>query len=300
MELVDEFMAYLEVERHYSPQTVTAYRRDVTDWCEFLAQSGTADPRLADSVAVSAYMTELASRQYAASTTSRKLSSLRAFYKYLLKVGKVAENPFALVEGKKVRSRLPQFFYEPEIEALFETVKGADALSVRNRAILEILYGTGIRAAECVGLTMQQVDLNRQTLLIHGKGNKDRYVIFGDRAQEALTAYLNGARKELGGVAGLVEPHVFLNQHGHPLTVRGLEDILNRLIKASSLPGDIHPHMLRHTFATHMLNHGADLRSVQELLGHASLSTTQIYTHVTTEHMLRDYARYFPGHSESD
>ncbi|WDF81549.1 tyrosine recombinase XerC [Lacticaseibacillus pabuli] len=296
MELIDEFITYLQVERHYSPRTVSAYERDVNDFAKFLKKSGDDDLLKVDAVAVSAYMTEMASRDYTSSTSARKLSSLRAFYRYLHKVGRVKENPFALVESKKVHNHLPQFFYEPEIEELFKTVQGTDALSVRNRALLEVLYGTGMRASECVNLELNQIDMNSRAILVHGKGNKDRYVIFGERARDALQNYIAGARKELGGVRSLVEPHVFLNQHGKPLTVRGLEYILEQLIKQSSLPGDMHPHMLRHSFATHMLNHGADLRSVQELLGHASLSTTQIYTHVTTEHMLADYKQFFPEH----
>ena len=296
MTLIDEFVAYLQVERHYSPRTVIAYERDVDDFADFLKKSGDDDLLAVDAVAVSSYMTELESRQYSPSTAARKVSSLRAFYRYLHQVGKVKENPFALVEGRKVHNRLPQFFYEPEIEELFKAVRGTDALSVRNRALLEVLYGTGMRASECVNLELNQIDMNSRAILVHGKGNKDRYVIFGERAKDALQHYIAGARKELGGIRSLVEPHVFLNQHGKPLTVRGLEYILEQVIKASSLPGDMHPHELRHSFATHMLNHGADLRTVQELLGHASLSTTQIYTHVTTEHMLADYKQYFPEH----
>lgn len=295
----DDFLRYLEVERHYSPQTIKAYGRDVRAFADFLQSSAvddTVDLRKVDSVAVAAYMSAMGEHGYSAATSARKISSLRAFYRYLLKLGRVSDNPFALVESRKVHNHLPQFFYEPEIEELFKAAAGHDALSIRNQALLEVLYDTGIRASECVGLTIKQIDMNAEAMLIHGKGNKDRYVVFGKRCKEKLQTYLGNARQELGGIRSLVEPHVFLNQHGKPLTARGLQYILDQLIKKTSLTASIHPHMLRHSFATHMLNHGADLRTVQELLGHASLSTTQIYTHVTTEHMLSDYQKYFPEH----
>lgn len=297
MDELNDFVRYLEVERHYSPQTVKAYRRDIQAFFEFLKATGSKQNVLkVDSLDVSAYLDYMDELHYTPATTSRKLSSLRGFYRYLLKIGTVKDNPFAMVESKKTHRRLPQFFYEPEIAELFKAVSGDDALSVRNRALLEVLYDTGIRVSECVNLTLEQIDFNTQSMLIHGKGNKDRYVVFGDSCQKALKNYLGSARKELGGIKSLVEPHVFLNQHGHPLTARGVEYVLKQVIKQTDLTADIHPHMLRHSFATHMLNHGADLRTVQELLGHASLSTTQIYTHVTTEHMLDDYKRYFPQH----
>ncbi|WP_230678514.1 tyrosine recombinase XerC [Lacticaseibacillus zhaodongensis] len=297
MDELEDFVRYLAVERHYSPQTVKAYRRDVQSFLDFIKATGDKDDLLkVDTLDVSAYLDYMDERDYSPATTSRKLSSLRGFYRYLLKIGSVQENPFAMVESKKGHRRLPHFFYEPEIAELFKAVQGDDALTVRNRAILEVLYDTGIRVSECVNLTLEQIDFNTQSMLIHGKGDKDRYVVFGDSCQAALKRYLNSARKELGGIKSLVEPHVFLNQHGHPLTARGVEYILDQVIKQTNLTSSIHPHMLRHSFATHMLNHGADLRTVQELLGHASLSTTQIYTHVTTEHMLDDYKRYFPKH----
>ena len=174
MTLIDEFVAYLQVERHYSPRTVIAYERDVNDFADFLNKSGDDDLLAVDAVAVSSYMTELESRQYSPSTSARKVSRLRAFYRYLHQVGKVKENPFALVEGRKVHNRLPQFFYEPEIEELFKAVQGTDALSVRNRALLEVLYGTGMRASECVNLELNQIDMNSRAILVHGKGKIGR------------------------------------------------------------------------------------------------------------------------------
>ena len=167
----------------------------------------------------------------------------------------------------------------------------------RNRALLEVLYGTGIRVSECANLTLNQVDFNTGLLLIHGKGNKDRYVPFGRYAQRALQTYLKDGRQTLMNKRDVQHRFVFVNQYGRPITARGIEYILDQLIKQTSLIANIHPHMLRHSFATHMLDHGADLRTVQELLGHASLSTTQIYTHVTMAHLKNEYMKYYPKHN---
>jgi integrase/recombinase XerC len=294
---LEQFIQYLRTERQYSVQTQKAYRRDVQAFIDFCEDSGGFNGfDQVDSVAVASYVSYMNEKQYSPATTSRKLSSLRGLYKFLMKAGKAREDPFALVETKKTHNHLPQFFFEPEIDALFKAVSGDEPLTIRNRALLEVLYGTGIRVSECANLTLKQIDFNVSAMLIHGKGNKDRYVVFGQRCADALHKYLDTVRMELAGVRGLVEPHVFLNQHGKPLTARGIEYILDQIIEQTSLTAKIHPHMLRHSFATHMLNHGADLRTVQELLGHSSLSTTQIYTHVTTEHLVDDYMKYFPGH----
>lgn len=296
-----QFIQYLKNERQYSPKTQKAYRQDVQAFIDFMNGTGTfTNFNEVDAVAVASYLSFMNEKQYSAATTSRKLSSLRSLYKFLMKLGLATQDPFALVETKKVHNHLPEFLFEPEIEALFAAVRGNEPLTIRNRAILEVLYGTGIRVSECANLTLKQIDFNVGAMLIHGKGNKDRYVVFGQRCADALHEYLDTVRMELAGVRGLVEPHVFLNQHGKPLTVRGIEYVLDQVIKQTSLTAKIHPHMLRHSFATHMLDHGADLRTVQELLGHSSLSTTQIYTHVTTEHLVNDYMKFFPGHGTTD
>ncbi|KRM72625.1 tyrosine recombinase XerC [Lacticaseibacillus brantae] len=295
---VDEFLQYLLVERHYSAETKTAYAEDLKDFVDFLEHNGGFKSfQKVDALDVQTYLANLNDRKLARSTVARRISSLRSFYRYLIRVGEAKINPFALVEIKKAHQHLPQFFFEEELDVLFKATDGPTPLDQRNKAILEVLYGTGIRVSECANLTLNQIDFDLELLLVHGKGNKDRYVPFGSFAADALTQYLDNGRQALMTKLDQEHPYVFVNQHGRPITSRGIEYILNQLIKQTSLTNNIHPHMLRHSFATHMLNHGADLRSVQELLGHSSLSTTQIYTHVTTEHLKADYMKYFPKHN---
>ncbi|MFD1432959.1 tyrosine recombinase XerC [Lacticaseibacillus yichunensis] len=298
MKQVNEFLQYLLVERHYSAETKKAYEEDINEFIDFLKNNGGFKGfNHVDQLDVETYLSSLNDRQLARASVSRKLSSLRSLYRYLIKVGEAKTDPFELVETRKTHDHLPQFFYEPEIAELFKTVQGKTPLDQRNCALLEVLYDTGVRVSECANLTLSQLDFELEVMLVHGKGNKDRYVPFGGLAADALRNYIDDGRKTL--MAKLDERHdkVFVNQHGKPITSRGIEYILDQLFKQTSLTGKIHPHMLRHSFATHMLDHGADLRSVQELLGHASLSTTQIYTHLSTEHLKADYMKYFPKHN---
>ncbi len=187
------------------------------------------------------------------------------------------------------------------MRALFDAAKkGPDKqLAARNSAVLELLYATGIRVSECVGIQLLDIDLDNRILLVTGKGNKQRYVPFGDYAKNAIINYEQHARTPLMKRYHQNHSYLFVNHYGKPLTSRGVEYIMDEIIKQSSLTTSIHPHMLRHTFATEMLNNGADMRSVQELLGHSSLSTTQIYTHVTKRHLLDDYKKYFPRNNDS-
>ncbi|MFD1392021.1 tyrosine recombinase XerC [Lacticaseibacillus jixianensis] len=294
---VKEFLQYLVVERHYSEDTQRAYREDLADFTQCLTASGHFSTfEQVDRLDVETYLSDLADRGLARSSVARKMSSLRSFYRYLIRVGKCAVNPFELVETKKSHNHLPSFFYEQEIQELFTTTAGDSPLDQRNDALLEVLYGTGMRVSECANLTLPQIDFDLEVILVHGKGNKDRYVPFGDYAKRALQRYLKDGRVQLMKKAA-PSACVFVNQRGTPITPRGIEYILDQLIKRTSLTADIHPHMLRHSFATHMLNHGADLRTVQELLGHASLSTTQIYTHVTSDHLKQDYMKFYPRHN---
>lgn len=298
MQVVNDFLQYLLVERHYSAETKKAYQEDIDDFVNFLkANGGFKDFAHVDHLDVSTYLTELSNRKLSRASVARKMSSLRSFYRYLIRMDQAKSDPFELVETRKSHHHLPDFFYEEEIQSLFATVDGDTPLDQRNRALLEVLYGTGIRVSECANLTLAQIDFDLELLLVHGKGNKDRYVPFGSYCKQALHTYLDDGRITL--MAKLDQQHdaVFVNQHGRPITSRGIEYILDQLIKKTSLTSGIHPHMLRHSFATHLLDHGADLRSVQELLGHASLSTTQIYTHMTTEHLKNDYMKYFPKHN---
>jgi integrase/recombinase XerC len=288
------FFRYLIVERGYSEKTKLAYEDDVKQFFEFLKNSGDEHYLSVDHLDVRTYLSYLYDHKYSRNSISRKIASLRSFYQFLLKNEIIKENPFSYVHMKKKQLRLPRFFYEKEMEALFESAQGTKPLELRNQALLEILYGTGIRVSECANLTIEAVDFDAAVLFIHGKGNKDRYVPFGSFAADALKEYLEHGRAVLMQQFHKEHPYVFVNHHGEQITATGIEYVLNQLIKKSSLNTEIHPHMLRHTFATHLLNNGADMRTVQELLGHANLSTTQIYAHVTKESLQKNYRSFHP------
>ena len=293
-----EFLRYLQFERGYSVLTTAAYQEDLQDFRDFLKESGNSDYLQIDHRDVRVYLSFLNERQYSRNSISRKIASLRSFYQYLLKQEAIEENPFSYIHLKKQNSKLPRFFYENEMAALFQAAQGDKPLEIRNRALLEILYGSGLRVSECAKLILGAIDWQGEVLLIHGKGSKDRYVPFGSYAQVALQEYLTLARPHLMENVAEDHPFVFVNQRGGPITTRGIEYIFNQLIKKSSLDSKIHPHMLRHTFATHLLNNGADMRTVQELLGHANLSSTQIYAHVTKESLQNNYRKFHPRAQE--
>lgn len=288
------FFTYLIVERNYSKMTKAAYEEDLLNFLTFLKESGNEDYLQVDYRDVRVYLSELAEKKYSRNTISRKMASLRSFYQFLLRQEVIEENPFSYIHLKKKNIKLPRFFYEKEMDALFESAQGSTPLEQRNLALLEILYGSGLRLSECANLELSKIDWDTGTLQIYGKGSKERYVPFGSFAQEALEIYLENGRKELMTRFQKTHDFVFINRLGDPITPTGIEYVLNQLIKKSSLDSTIHPHMLRHTFATHLLNNGADLRTVQELLGHANLSTTQIYTHVTKEHLQKNYRQFHP------
>lgn len=301
-DLVQLFLQYLKVERQYSDDTVTAYTEDLAEFKQFLADNGgMKEWKTVDRLEVQVYLTSLADQHYQRTSIARKISSLRSFFNFLAKNDLVTSNPFANVVLKKHQNHLPRFFYEREMTILFEAAKGKGTmLDLRNSALLEVLYATGIRVSECANLTLGQIDFDVQMMLIRGKGDKERYVPFGNYAKQALQTYFTDCRSLIMNKYHKDHDFVFINHYGDQITTTGIEYILNQIIKKSSLTAKIHPHMLRHTFATHLLNNGADLRTVQELLGHASLSTTQIYTHVTREHLQSDYQKYFPRAKEKE
>ncbi|GAK47792.1 integrase [Secundilactobacillus oryzae JCM 18671] len=294
---VSLFKEYLVDERQYSDETVKAYLSDIREFSEFMKETG--DFTSFDKVAtldVQVFLSHLYNLNEARTTIIRKVSSLRSFYNFMVREDLVADNPFEYVSIKKHEKALPRFFYEKEMNALFAAAKSGDneQLNLRDSALLETLYGTGMRVSECAGLTLSDVDFNVKMMLVRGKGKKERYIPFGNYDKQALQDYLTQTREPLMQKYHKTHDVVFVNHYGDPITSTGIEYILNRIIERSSLTADIHPHMLRHTFATHLLNRGADLRTVQELLGHSSLSTTQIYTHVTRDHLQRDYRKFFP------
>lgn len=291
-ELLQLFLTYLDVERHYSAETIKNYKKDILAFMSFLEDTGDASLMNVSTRDVKIYVSELYDKQYRRTTMQRHISSLRSFYRFLLQQKKVSDNPFDAVTIKKREKRLPQFFYEKEMDALFQSCKGNEPLQQRNLALLELLYATGMRVSECVNLTLADIQCEERMLKVTGKGNKERYIPFNHHAKEAIEVYIHQGRRTL--MNGKQHSFVFVNAKGDGLTTRGVRYILNEIIKKSSLDAHIHPHELRHTFATHLLNHGADMRSVQELLGHVDLSSTQIYAHVTKDSLQKTYRHCHP------
>lgn len=288
------FLRYLMIERQYSEKTKEAYEGDIQDFFDFLEETGEPDFLKVTIQDIRIYLSFLHDKEYSRNTISRKLSSLRSFYHFLVRNNQLAENPFVYIQMKRKKDKLPRFLYEKEMNALFDSIEDDTLLGKRNLALVEVLYGTGIRVAECVAIRLSDLDLINGIVLIRGKGNKERYVPFGNFALDAIESYLDSARIKLMEKSGVAHDVLFVNHRGAPLTDAGVQYILKELIKKSSLTTNIHPHMMRHTFATHLLNNGADLRTVQELLGHASLSSTQLYTHVTTDTLQKSYRNFHP------
>jgi integrase/recombinase XerC len=287
------FIEYLQIEKNYSQYTIEHYQHDIREFFLFMSEQGLTylgDVEYSDT---RIYLTKLFDQQLSRKSVARKISCMRSFYKFLLREKIVEANPFSLVSIPKLEKRLPDFFYEEELSQLFKACETETALGRRNKAILELLYATGIRVGECCKIQMKDIDLSLSTVLVHGKRKKERYVPFGSFAHDALDEYIKNGRSEL-----LKDKddhgYLFINFRGGPLTDRGIRDVLNKLIENSALTGKIHPHKLRHSFATHMMSNGADMRTVQELLGHAFLSSTQVYTHVTKEHLRNIYMSHHP------
>ena len=292
------FISYLQNERHYSDLTISSYQTDLLEAKKFWQNNGGFDGwKNVQERDIQIYLQNLADRKLARSSQARQMSSLHSFFRFLTRRKFIQIDPTQGIALRRGEKKLPEFFYENELKQVFDSLKGNQPLTVRNLALFELFYATGMRVSEVSNLTLHQIDLNLQMILVHGKGNKDRYVAFDDHTKKSLVKYLEDARPNL--LKDDAEQHVFLSNLGKPLSKRGIEYVMQKTFNQAGISGKVHPHELRHTFATAMLNNGADLRSVQELLGHSSLSATQIYTHVTMAHLKSDYEKYFPRNKES-
>lgn len=294
---LSEFQDYLLNVRRYSSNTVSSYSFDICDFTKFIRSLGKIfkDIKVDD---VKSWILDLTERQIGKRSIKRKMSSLKSFYAWMYLQKKVDSDPFEYVHSPKATHALPDFFSEKEIDSLLTAnEKRTDKLKDRDQALLMLMFASGLRASEVVNLTFNQVDFDNRIMKVSGKGNKDRLVPFTNSAKEAMLNYINGLRKDL-----LKEDtkYIFLNSQGNKMTVRGLEYILDEIEAKTGLYGKIHPHMLRHSFATKMLNRGADLRTIQELLGHSSIETTSIYTHVAYENMKETYEKTFPRAKKED
>lgn len=293
----NQYLDYLKYQRNYSDKTIESYHRQITHFKEYLKAERIDKYEKVDYLMLRGYLTKLHDENLAKSTINHKLSALRSFYNYLLKEELIKDNPFLLVESLKTAKRNPDFLYPEEVLALLDSIETKDDLGVRNKAMMELMYASGLRCSEVVNLQISNIDFNQMVLLIHGKGGKDRYVPFHEYAREWLLQYLQDARNNLM-INNEGHGFVFVNKFGNPLTNRGVEDIVDRLTRLYDPTKKIHPHTIRHSFATHLLNAGADIRTVQELLGHENLSTTQIYTHITKEHLKNVYLKAHPRNIE--
>ncbi|MFH0739012.1 MAG: tyrosine recombinase XerC [Candidatus Omnitrophota bacterium] len=284
---IEKFVRYLEIEKNYSVHTVLNYRLDLENFKKFLGERAIES---VDYLTLRKYLALLKEKNFKPRTVGRRLATLRSFFKFLTREGYLKANPITSLSSPKQDKYLPSFMTEEEVSKLIQAAAPRDAKDERgsrDRAILETFYSTGIRISELVGLDIEDVDFIGGIVKVMGKGKKERIVPIGEIALSTIKAYLNKRKKETAAL--------FLNKNHTRITDRGVRDIVSKYIRLAAIKhGGVSAHTFRHSFATHMLNHGADLRSVQELLGHANLSTTQIYTHLTTDKLKSVYDKAHP------
>lgn len=293
---LDEFLENIEYQRGYSENTIINYENDIEEFISFLKKEGIEKLKDVDYGIVRFYLMELYNKKFSRNSVSRKLSSLRSFFKFLHAKNKIEMNPFSLVSSPKKEKRLPKFLYNEDIEKIFEVPDTKKSLGQRDYLILELLYDTGIRVGELVNIKLNDIDFSNRTIRILGKGNKERIVLFGVYLDDILNLYLNDGRKEI--LKDNNNEYLILNGHGNNITTRGVRLIIENIIKKACIKTHATPHTLRHTFATHLLENGADLLTVKELLGHSTLSSTQVYTHVTNERLRNVYLHSHPRAKE--
>jgi tyrosine recombinase XerC len=310
--LFQRYIDHLKAERNFSPYTMRNYTTDlmgsknVQGLFPFLQEKGVESPEKAARFDIRDYLSYLSEKKIVKASIARKVSSMRSFYKYLEREGIITINPMQYISSPKLDKRLPSFLTNAEINRLLDAPDDEDPYGRRDRAFLELLYASGLRVSELAGLKLDQVNLETREIRVIGKGSKERVVLMGEPAARALKIYIEEAR----GLIPKIKPTsrtnkkktkaVFVNNEGYPLTERSVQEILQKYADKAGIGKKVHPHMLRHTFATHMLDGGADLRVVQELLGHADLSTTQIYTHISKSQAKKVYLAAHPMARETD
>jgi integrase/recombinase XerC len=283
---VQKFINHLKTERNYSKHTLSNYERDLNFLVSFLGK------KKADRAAAREYLLQLEKKRYSRRSIARKLSSARSFFRFLAREKLIDQNPFENLLTPKLPKKLPNFLYPEEIKALFESPDLKTPKGLRDKAIFEVIYGTGLRVMEIIRMNSNDIDFDEGEIKVLGKGAKERIVLFGSHARRAMQDYLKEGRPFL--VSGKKNPAFFINRRGGRLTPRSVERIIVHYTKKAGITKKVTPHTLRHSFATHLLSGGADLRMVQELLGHVSLSTTQVYTHITKERLKEVYDSAHP------
>jgi site-specific recombinase XerD len=278
--LLDAYQRYLVAEKNLSPYTVRNYRTDLLHFARYMTESEGTDPLQVDRQTFRRYLGTLREMGMAPASITRKVSTARNFFRFLVREGRIESNPLAAVAAPKRERRLPAVLKKGDLTAIIEAADERTPQGTRNRALLEMLYAAGARISEAAGMNIEDIDFSERSVLVRGKGRKERVVLFGRPAGQALTRYLKTGRPRL---ALADERALFVNRDGARLSARSMQKIVRQHALRAGLDQRVFPHLLRHSFATHLLDGGAELRVVQELLGHASAQTTQIYTHVTEE-----------------
>jgi len=300
---IKEFTDYLVAEKNASPHTLKSYLNDISQFEGFLKQSGHAEessnPKIdsIDRLAIRSYLGFLYDKKFSASTMRRKLSTLSSFFRFLCREGYLQNNVVKSVPAPKMESKLPSFLSVDEMFRLIDLPEGEGFLAIRDRAMLELFYSTGIRISELVSLKAEDIDRTTQMVKVLGKGGKERLLPFGKKCVVALEEY-EKVRSDKIIFTKVNSEYLFLNHRGKGITTRGVRKIIGKYVTTGNFSGKVSPHSIRHSFATHLLEGGADLRSIQELLGHASLSTTQKYTHLTIDKLVETYDQAHPRAKE--
>ena len=288
---VVKFIEYIEFERSYSIHTVKNYELDLYEFIEYLKTEKINKLDKVDYQVIRKYLSYLHNKDIKNKSISRKVSSLRSFFKYLKNNDYIKDNPTILISNPKLEKRLPKFLYYNDLDKILNNFNLESIYEIRDYFILELLYSTGIRVSELINIKLKDINKYNREIRILGKGNKERIVLYGKVCAEKMDFYLNESRVHLNKVGS---EYLLLNKNGNKLTTRYIEDMVNRVCLRSGIKEKVTPHTLRHTFATHMLNEGADLKTVQELLGHSNLSATGIYTHVSNERLRQVYLNSHP------
>lgn len=283
---ISEFLSYLELDMNYSNNTILSYDNDLKKIESYYSKKDLLKLNVNDLMKYINVLSDLAP-----STVSHNISTLKSFYSYFVKTGKISINPTDALKSPKLGTHLPTYLTEEEINTLLD-IKVEDAFTARNKALLELMYGTGLRISEVINLEFKNIDVEECIVRVMGKGSKERIVPINDYALNALNDYLENYRPSM--IKTDINNYLFLNNHGKQMTRQGVFKIIKKECLLKGIKKDVSPHTLRHTFATHLLQNGADLRIIQELLGHSDISTTQIYTHLSNDELHNDYKEYFP------
>ncbi len=290
-DVISKYLEYVIKELNYSEETLKNYRNDLNNYCTFL-KNKKINYLTINKEEIMAYLKYLDSLKYSNNTTSRHLSSLRSFYNYLVEIKMLKTNIYKRIRNPKVEKKLPNYLNIIEIENILESIEEKTKEDIRNKCLFEMLYSTGIRVSEASNIKIKDIDKGTLSIRIFGKGSKERIVYYGNLAEKILNKYLEVRNEFL--IKG-DNDYLFLNKNGDKLSRSSMEYIINKIIDKSCVNHKISPHVLRHSFATHLLDNGADLRSVQELLGHENMNTTEIYTHVSNERLKAAYLKYHPN-----